>query len=209
MSKEIAVFVGANGQTADLYQPGQVIIYQRDQGNWQVAREREFFLGEHFHMGILRERMMELVEFLGPCKIFVGLTVTGIPYFSLERSGCSIWEFEGQPANFLEYIVHQEETEQRQNDTQEKISLPTPREISSGCYRISIKEIQEKNLGITSKQALLPFIRQGSYYSLEIHCNHIPPWLENEILLNQLESRTEVISRNEVTLVIMKKECNS
>ncbi|AEF94009.1 Nitrogenase iron-iron accessory protein AnfO [Desulfotomaculum nigrificans CO-1-SRB] len=209
MPKEIAVYMGDNGETTSLYQNGKVMVYQRNQGCWRVSRERDFSLGDNFNIKALREIMDELIEFLGHCKTFVGLSITGIPYFVLEKSGCSIWEFEGNPLDFLDYILAKEEEEQRENSQQNSTILPTPVETFSGCYRISIKEIQEKNLGVSSKQVLLPFIRQGKFYSLEVLCNHVPPWLENEILLNQLESRTEVIARNEVKLVMTKKCCDS
>ncbi|MCL5780799.1 MAG: nitrogenase [Firmicutes bacterium] len=209
MPKEIAVYVGENGKTTDLYQQGKVMIYQRMQGRWSVSREKDFSLGENFTIKGLRDQMSELVDFLGSCKIFVGLSVTGIPYFALEKSRCSIWEFEGNPVEFLDYILaKEEEEEQRQRVVPNPVSPPVPVETFSGCYRISIKEIQEKDLGVTSKQALLPFVRQGKFYSLEVLCNHIPPWLENEILANGLESRTEILGKNEIKLIITKPCCN-
>ncbi|GAB6178737.1 hypothetical protein JCM14036_00560 [Desulfotomaculum defluvii] len=207
MAKQIAVCIGYNGQITDLYQNSKVIVYQRNQNLWQKVREKTFSMGDNFDIKALREMMAELIDFLGTCKTFVGRKVTGIPYFTLEKYGCSIWEFEGNPLDFLDYILDKEEEEQRKPSVQNSISLPTPVEFFSGCYRISIKEIQENNLGVTSKQVLLPFMRQGKYYSLEIICNHVPPWLENEILLNQLERRTEVIGQNEVKIAIMKKSC--
>lgn len=209
MAKEIAVCIDPGGQTTDLYHDGKVAVYQRKQSQWQVVREKNFSLGEPFSIKALRDMMVELTDFLGNCKTFVGLTVTGIPYFSLERYGCSIWEFEGDPLNFLDHIRDKEEELQSKPNEQKGVKLPIPVEVFSGCYRISIKEIQEKDLGITSKQALLPFIRKGIFYSLEIVCNHVPPWLETEMMLNHLEGRTEVIGRNEIKVVLMKKNCTS
>lgn len=40
----------------------------------------------------------------------------------------------------------------------------------------------ESHSQITSKQALLPFIRQKKFQTLEIICNHVPGWLEGEVL---------------------------
>ncbi|MEW6696732.1 MAG: Fe-only nitrogenase accessory AnfO family protein [Bacillota bacterium] len=209
MPKEIAVYVGENGKTTGLYQQGKIMIYQRLQGRWSVSREKDFSLGENFTIKGLREQMSDMVDFLGPCKTFVGLSVTGIPYFVLEKSRCSIWEFEGNPVEFLDYILAKEEEEQSQRVVQNPVSPPVPVETFNGCYRISIKEIQEKDLGVTSKQALLPFVRQGIFYSLEVLCNHIPPWLENEIVVRGLESRTEILGKNEIKLIITKPCCNA
>ncbi|ABO51317.1 hypothetical protein Dred_2813 [Desulforamulus reducens MI-1] len=206
MTKEIAVYVGNNGETISLYQNGKVMVYLRDKGQWQIAREKDFSLGDNFNIKALREQMNELVDFIGPCKTFVGLSVTGIPYFALEKSNCSVWEFEGNPVNFLDYILTKEE-EPKKSIRGDAVSPPVPVETFSGCYRISIKEIQEQSLSITSKQALLPFIRKGNFYSLEVLCNHIPPWLEREILFKGFESSSEVIGKNEIKVYITKKCC--
>ncbi|RYD03903.1 hypothetical protein N752_17630 [Desulforamulus aquiferis] len=154
----------------------------------------------------LRSRMKEVVDFLGQCKTFVGLSVTGVPYFELEKARCSVWEYEGDPLGFLDYVLEKEEAEEKES-AEAKTTPVAPVETFPGCYRISLKEIQEKNTGVTSKQALLPFIRKGKFYQLEVICNHIPPWLETELQIGNLESRSEVIARNEIKVIITKKAC--
>lgn len=209
MPKEIAAYIDKNGQTTSLYEEGRVVIYQRNLGQWQVLRAKSFSLGEVFNMKALREQMNDVIEFLGPCKTFVGLSVSGIPYFALEKSQCSVWEFTGNPVDFLDYILAKEEEESKAEIKPTAFVPPAPVETFNGCYRISIKEIQEKNLGVTSKQVLMPFIRQGKYYSLEVLCNHVPPWLENEILMQNLESRVETIGKNDIKLILQKKCCEN
>lgn len=205
MPKEIAVYVNNKGETVSLYDQGNLRIYNRSQGKWALLREKEFFLRDSFVMRDLRNRMGEVVTFLDSCKTFVGLAVTGIPYFELEKAGCSVWEFQGDPLNFLDYVLEKEEAEE-QSSQKDRVVL-TPVETFPGCFRISLKDIQEGNTGLTSKQVLMPFVRSGKFYQLEVICNHIPPWLEGEIQLGNLESRSEVIGKNEIKLVINKKTC--
>ncbi|MFZ5597621.1 MAG: Fe-only nitrogenase accessory AnfO family protein [Bacillota bacterium] len=180
MSYDIAVFKGKDGMTVPLYEKGRLTVYRKKHGLWSVLREREFLLDRKLGMKGLRSGMEEAAAFLSGCKIFVGLDITGIPYYVLEKHGFSIWEYEGKPESFLDVILEKEE-ESRASEKDNKYLAPCPEEIFPGCYRISIKEIQENNTGFTSKQVLLPFLRRGCFYSLEVYCNHVPPWLEAEL----------------------------
>ncbi|KJR99744.1 MAG: nitrogenase [Peptococcaceae bacterium BRH_c4a] len=207
MPADIAVFVGENGRTASLYEKGKIVLYTKTSGKWKVQKEKHFFLEKSFGMRELRNKMEEVKSFLPQgCNIFVGLQITGLPYFELEKSNFSVWEIEGTPCQFLDHVLEKEE----ENGLQTRVNkgkLPVPQEISSGCYRISIKEIQGKNTGFTSKQALLPFLKKGLFYSLEIICSHIPPWLETELINSRLFWEVRTISRNEMSVTINKRCC--
>ncbi|MCL4440281.1 MAG: nitrogenase [Firmicutes bacterium] len=205
MRAEIAVHVGENGRTASLYEKGKVTVYRRNNGSWSPVREKDFMLDRGLGMRETRERMREVAAFLSGCGVFVGLNVTGVPYFELEKSDLSIWEYQGRPGDFLDVILEKEEEEQLHRDSREKISIPVPEEVSGGCFRVSIKKIQEENTGITSKQALLPFIRQGGFYSLEILCSHAPPWLEAEIKGGSLAG--EISRAGGGVLVTIRNRC--
>lgn len=207
MPKDIAVYVNESGETVSFYEQGIVKIYERKQGQWNLSREKEFSLGNSFTMKDLRAKMKDVMEFIGQCKIFVGLSITGVPYFELEKAKCSVWEYEGKPVDFLDYVLENEEAEEKESMEQKNAANIGPVETFPGCYRLSLKEIQEKNVGVTSKQALLTFIRQGKFYQLEVICNHIPPWLEAELQIGNLEGRSEILGRNEIKVIITKKTC--
>ncbi|MDA8213134.1 MAG: nitrogenase, partial [Clostridia bacterium] len=183
MPKEIAVHVGENGETTSLNEKGTIIVYQKKQGKWTVSREKDFFPEQGLGLKELREKLDEVISFLAECKVFVGLSIVGVPYFSLEKAGFSVWEFKGKPLEFLDYILEKEEEEQAEQESQKPNNVVHfPVETSAGCYKLSLKEIQENNLGVTSKQVLLPFLRKGKFYSLEVICSHLPPWLEAELM---------------------------
>lgn len=210
MAKDIAVFVGEKGETASLYEKGQITVYQKRLGKWSRQREKEFYLDKCMGMKNLREKMAEALDFLADCKIFVGLSVTGVPYFELEKSLFSVWEFEGKPMEFLDYILEEEEGKPDQEfDEGKNNSKFTPVETSSGCYRISLSEIQEKGIGVTSKQALLPFLRKGVFYSLEVVCKHVPPWLQAELHDGNFFGEIEETSSGEVKIMITRSCCQS
>lgn len=210
MRKDIAVFIDDEGLTASLSQQGKIVIYQKYQGAWRILREKPFCLNIGQGLRMMRNQMAELLIFVEDCQIFLGQSITGVPYFELEKADISVWEFAGKPLDFLEYIVATEEKAQMQQVNERPIyPIPVPKETALGHYQISIKDIQENNGGVTSKQVLLPFIRQGSFYALEVVCNHIPPWLEGELAMGKLTSRIEKVSNNEMRVTITKQVCQS
>lgn len=142
-----------------------------------------------------------MIGFLNGCRVFVGLSVTGVPYFELRKSLFSIWETVGKPVEFLDYVLQKEEETREPENEGNRLA---PVEVFKGCYRISLKEIQEKSVGVTSKQALLPFLRRGDFHSLEVLCSHVPPWLETELIAGKLSGTVEKIRNNELKVTITR-----
>jgi Fe-only nitrogenase accessory protein AnfO len=210
MSPEIAVCINGNGVTSSLYESDAiVVIYQKAEGFWKAIREQKCSLDKQGGLVGLRRQMAEIILFLDQCKIFVGCAVAGVPYFELEKMQCSIWEFEGErePLSFLDYVLKQEEEKEEEEQSQGNNVIPLPIEREKGDYYISIKEVQENTGGISSKQVLLPFLRQGNFYRLEVLCNHIPPWLEAELTGGNLVGEVEKIAPAETHVYISKRVC--
>jgi len=206
MRVNIAVAVEPNGSTTSLYEPGRILVYQKEQGNWLVVQELQYDLEQDKGVRHMRQKVDEVVRFVAAkSQVFVGLSVIGIPYFELEKAGLSIWEFEGQPEEFLDYIITKEEEAQIARDQIQPIVIPEPQEIAPGRYGISLKEIQENNSGVTTKQVLLPFVQKGAFNNLEILCNHVPPWLEAMAMEKNYEYFKEQISSKEVKVSLAKK----
>jgi len=205
--QDIAVCIGENGVTSSPYDGSAVIIYQKREGSWQLSREKKFFLNQQGGMAELRRQMAEIIIFLGECKIFVGRSVVGLPYFELEKMQCSIWEFEGEPLSFLDYILAQEQNKLAMSQQSTSNAIPVPIERENGDFYISIKEIQENGSGITSKQVLMNVLREAKFYTLEILCNHLPPWLELELKDGKLVGRVEKKSPTETHVYVSKRGC--
>lgn len=204
MAKEIAVFVGPDGSSALLEKQGKVVVFRLAQGAWEIDREMDVSMGEVKGMRELRQHMAGIVRFLGECRVFVARSATGIPYFELEKAGCSIWEYTGRPADFLGQVWEQEVADRAAEDKQAATEIPAPEERSPGNYFISVKEIQSRNADVSSKQVLREFIRRGGFRSLLIVCGHIPPWVEAEAMRGRLRFEAEQVDRNEYTVKISK-----
>ncbi len=206
---EIAVFLGDNGNTTKFYGEGRIVIFVQENNSWRVSREKRFSLKEIQEMMDFRQKMEETLVFLDQCKVFVGSSITGMPYYFLEKAKCSVWECDGIPYDFLDYVQLQEEISAektcKKGQQQEKSSVDSSFiETTPGNYSISIKGIQEKSVQLTSKQVLLPFLRRGSFESLEIICNHMPIWLEEEVLRRRISLQTKELSRNQVKITLKK-----
>ena len=208
MAKEIAVFQGEDGKAVSVYEYGKIVIYRKASGNWIPLREQDFCIDKALGLGELRKKVAEAIAFLSECRIFVAVSIVGVPYYELEKAGFSVWEFEGKPEEFLDYILQKEEEASEKESEAKSLDQIEPLETGDGCYRISLKEIQASNSGVTSKQVLLPFLRKGKFYTLEVVCNHVPPWLEAELAVGNLSGHIEKVSKDEVRVIIAKNTCN-
>lgn len=207
MAREIAVFIDELGQTADFGQPGRVRVYRRWRKAWTAERETAFALDAAGGLKGLRRQLAELLVFLGECRVFVARTITGVPYFELEKAGFNIWEQAGDPQGYLETVWEREEEERAAESEALPAAAPAPvrpEEKSPGHYFISLKEVQSKNAGVTSKQVLQPFLRQGRFTLLEVVCDHLPPWLEVDLASGAYSWTSERVNEKETRVMIRR-----
>ncbi|MDK2822511.1 MAG: hypothetical protein PWQ67_898 [Clostridia bacterium] len=206
MPRKIAVYVGENGETANLSEKGKIMIYQKREDKWLELKEKNFNLDQISALKYLRIKMEEIISFLDDCNTFVGYSVVGIPYYILEKANISVWECRGKPLEFLNYILEkEEEVNLKRLDQPENKKQFTPTEISRGNYKVSLKEIQENNTKVTSKQVLMPFLAKGEFSSIEIECNHVPLWLSGFLLSANLAMQELEASPGKIRVLITKK----
>jgi Fe-only nitrogenase accessory protein AnfO len=205
MFREIAVFVNEDGCTASMYERGKIIVFHKKEDSWELDRSENFWL-QPGGVKELRDQMSLLLAFLGECKIFAAKSATGVAYFELEKKQVSVWEISGNPDKFLDSVWTCEEENEILMPRFDNIQPPPLTEFFPGCLRISLTEIQTRSTGLTTKQVLMPVLDRGSFYSLEILCNHLPPWLEIELEGGNYTSHTERISKEEIKVLITPKD---
>lgn len=206
MNREIAVIQNYDGETTSLFEPGQVVVYQSgcQNQNWQPVRHLDFRLKPVENVAELRRQMAFLFQFLDQCRVLVARSVTGVPYLELDKRQFSVWEVAGCPQTILDDIMAAEETADA-DDPDLRREPPRPQEIMPGAYQISLKEIQKNNQIWSSKQILLPFLEQMNFKSLEIICDHIPPWLSLKFSLRELSGMISRCGPNDIRIVINKR----
>lgn len=207
MAKEIAVFLGPGGACAALDEPGRVAVFRRAQGSWQVNRETELSLCEAKGMGELRAKMAGMLRLMDGCRVFVARSASGVPFFELEKAGCSVWEHAGKPADFLEQVWEREENEKAMSRAPGFTAMPAPEQKAPGHFYISLADVQRNNAEVSSKQVLRQFIREGRFHVLEIRCSHIPPWIEAEAMGMGLAYTIEQLGLNDLRIKLKKSGC--
>ncbi len=203
MAREIAVYLDEHGLTEVFGEPGRVRVYRRRQKTWAAERETDFKLAVEGGLKGLRRQLAELVSFLGECRTIVVRSIAGVPYYELEKAGCNIWEQDGEPLAYLEEVWAGEEREREAKNTPAPATVPLgPTERAPGEYFISLKDIQARNAGITTKHVLQPFLRRGRFTVLEVVCDHLPPWMELDLESGVFTWTSEKVGERETRIVI-------
>ena len=199
---EIAVLVDQNGITAPIQESCTIQVYKQSCNTWEMRRSMPFCLQSAQGLNAMRNYMQKVIAFLGECRTFAGLSVIGLPFFELEKAGFTIWEMSDSALSVLDGILEAEAEATPPPQLNIVMPRPEPREISPGYYSISLKEIQNCNGMVTSKQLLFPLLANKQFQNLEIICTHTPPWLEVKILGGEIEGTIEKLSLNETRVII-------
>lgn len=208
-NREVAVITGPDGSTGVLSDPGTVIVYERDRDNcsWHPVRETEFAI-ECESLQEIREKIAGLMDFLGDCRVFVAKAASGAVFFELQKAGFSVWEITGRPAEFLDGVLEEENAAEEPGKAP-VFEIPAPLEISPGTYTISIKEVQGKLPGISSKKILQHFVRTGDFERLEVTCDHVPPWIKLDCEMSGLRCESEKMGPNEFVVILTPKTAST
>ena len=201
---EIAVITGNDGRTIAFNDGGTVVVFQMVSGIWHPERMLSFSLEQERSLPGLRQKMTELITFLGNCRTVVAKSASGAVFFELEKARCSVWEINGVPEEFLDSVWRDEKQEQELDTPKTGPGIPAPVEIIPGKFTISIRDIQGKRPEMSSKQVLQQFIRRGRFTELEIFCDHPPPWIEMEAERLGISVETLHMAPNEVRMLLKK-----
>ncbi|OEH84643.1 hypothetical protein BHU72_09110 [Desulfuribacillus stibiiarsenatis] len=212
MAKIIASFVNESREILPLNENGEVVVFKKEMGHWSLIRSKRFDMREVKNIRELRSEMGNIISFLDDCKTFIGNSITGVPFFELEKAEIDSWEFEGKAEEFLDYVYQKdllevEEALLQSKEKEDELASLQPIDLGNGIFEVVLSKVQGTNLGITSKQLLIPVLSKGAFYQLNVICNHVPPWLEAELIKHNFTSNIEKINDKELKLTIAKKVC--
>lgn len=108
MQKEIAVLLSFGNRTSTFAEYGRLVVYKKVNGEWQAQRSMAYVPQSESNLELLQKCLKKMTRFLEDCKIIVGRTIAGVPYDELKKAGCSVWERDGCPYEFLEKIRTEE-----------------------------------------------------------------------------------------------------
>lgn len=173
---EIAVLIDPEGKTSGFENNGNLCIYSKENDIWVKTRFMEHDLQNITNGDMLRERIRGICDWLKDCKLIVVKRIRGIHYLAFEERQVSMLEIAGKPEEFLDDI---KECWQHQR-TSQKVPLEHKAiyEQQPGIFHTDLREVMKGGTSYSSKQILLPFLKNRKYESLEIICDHVPKWLE-------------------------------
>jgi Fe-only nitrogenase accessory protein AnfO len=178
-----AVFLNREMSTSSSLEEGIVRVFTYDLKNdlWHIVRDIEFSLVNCSSIFEFREKISGMIARIGDCKVFIAKEVKGQLYSVLEAYRFSIYEVDGKPEQFLSSILALE-TNNKEIATESPTYLHSPVKTSvEGNYYLNLKEMLDKNPELSSKKVLLPFLTEKNFKELEVICDHIPKWLNEEL----------------------------
>lgn len=181
----IATFLNSTGSTATPDEAGIIKLYSYDATNMQCdeIKEFEFSLLGKSSLKELRTTITDMIEKIDGCKVFVAKEIAGQMYSVLEANKFTIFESDGQPEQFLQSVI--EALTENVSPQQPPIATEEKKLFEKinchGKYYVNIIDAMNADSSLSSKKILLPFLNKKDFSQLDVVCDHIPKWFDEEI----------------------------
>jgi hypothetical protein len=159
------------------------------------------------NMAQIRDRVRELIEQLGECRILICRKMSGIAYHIFEKYGFEIFEAEELLDGVFDQILI--DLDEAAEVASERRSIPKEPYCPNddGVYYLNLIELQQQFPEMSSKKAMQKFMEQTVFYRFELICNHLPPWMEDVMQSRQLGYTFETLDENAKRYIITRKVC--
>ena len=151
MSHTVAVLTDTNGRSSNFLMGSQFNIYHTNNDEFSLANTLKYHLSGKSSLGSVRRELPELEKVLSA------------------KLGCD--------SNFL---VSSDKQQVKIVEGATIVYTDNTPETADGCYCFELKSLLLNKPSITSKQALIPFFTEVPFLSLDIVCEHVPPWFDRE-----------------------------
>jgi hypothetical protein len=172
---KMAVIVGDDGNISAAGAGTEVVKYTKVGGTWREDSRMPY--GIDLGKGLLaaRDDLAAVCRELDDCKAVIGASVAGIPYQMFDKAGLSILEVKSFSADDLPLLEGLLTSGQPIEETIEgPISTG-----NDGNFTFDMNEAQRKHPDRSSKMLLKDFLDNVPFYTLEVICKHVPPWIES------------------------------
>jgi len=185
----IAVLLNNNGEMTSWLDNGIVKLYKRTSNEWIELKSLPYSISTSCNIVSLRKNLLELIEKLDDCRIFVAKEVSGLLFSILDSYSFDIYELNGIPDIFLYSILISQEKHQMEKSQKEELLFTSqsankffPEIIDKhGNYTIDLKKLLQADATLTSKKILIPFLEKEKFKSLEVIFDHVPKWFEKDL----------------------------
>ena len=202
----IAVFVNKDSQICDFFDAERFLIFERGETEkkWEAISKTNFEKVMPSNPALTRKSTEALLPLIEGCDVLAGGALVGIPFSVFDRAGLHIFEIGAVGDEVFDGMVEDVQSADAAIVAREKIIREAkPVETSTpGVYFLDLIALQKECPEVTSKKAMMDFMKDTPFLELRLVCKHIPPWIENSGLYNvQVTSDKD----GEVQAVITRK----
>jgi len=187
MSK-IAVFANKDSQICVFFDAERFLIFERGEAEagWKMTSDKKFEKIIPSNPALTRRSTQALLPLIEGCDVLAGGSLVGIPFSVFDRAGLHIFEIGAIGDEVFDGIIEDLHNANAAIVAKEKIIREAkPVETSTpGVYFLDLIALQKECPEVTSKKAMMDFMKDTPFLELRLVCKHIPPWIENAGLYN-------------------------
>ncbi len=206
MQKAIAVMLDENDRITEMNNAKKLSVFQKTDQKW-ILRE-ELILAKLFNGSLteIRRGLEAVVKEIRDCKLIVGKSITGLVFQVFNRAGFIISETDVFDMAILDNlysdILKEIDAFQAEQKADKIPTAPVETEIK-GNYFFDFNLLKSSDLPYTSKSTIIPFLNSTSFNQLEIICDHVMPWFEDEMKKRKLNFTVTMIKEGKCRVVVI------
>ena len=177
---KIAICYNEKNTLCDLLSARHITVFQRESGHWRPIQELCWQVVDSAPAA-LRVTLRALAAELNDCKILLCTKISGIAYQELTRSGIALFEADALSDGPLDQILQDVLAHSAPDDAQPDVPKSPVCANGDGHYTFDLIAAQMSDPELSSKRALRGFLEKQDFLSLELICDHLPPWAEDVI----------------------------
>ena len=204
----MAVFCDDTNRIARFDEMTNFVFYTKSGDGWGKSDPIPFSCDLSGGLASIRENISQMLGAFNNCRIIIAKSIIGIPYQVFDRSGFIICESEDFDLELLDAIQADLISQDEEANEDARLLAQTPEETNvPGYYRFDLTQVQQKHPEMSSKSALLPFLKETPFYALDLVCDHIPPWFDHQLPAMQMQYRVENKNNSATHVVITHVVC--
>ena len=204
----MAVFCDDTQRIAQFDAMTNFVFYTKADNDWIKSDPIPFSCDLSGGLASVRENISQMLSAFNNCRIIIAKSIIGIPYQVFDRSGFIICESEDFDLELLDAIQADLISQDEEANEDARLLAQTPEETNvPGYYRFDLTQVQQKHPEMSSKSALLPFLKETPFYALDLVCDHIPPWFDHQLPAMQMQYRVENKNNSATHVVITHVVC--
>jgi Fe-only nitrogenase accessory protein AnfO len=203
---KISVVESNDQKTSSIFEPGFIVTYEEDGGEWKVLNRFENKVCSAKSIAAVRMAVEDTIKQLDNVKIVVASEIPGIASSIFEVAGFEIFLVGKSGFGVLDSVKKEMgEIIEKQEEKPSKFDIMQFLEpgTNKGDFCLNMEKILSKNPQLTSKKILLPYLKNGEFNRLDVICSHIPKWFTTNLRVLGFEYETVNSLPNEKTVKIV------